>query len=316
MDYAGYILLGAPYMAASFVMNNILRAQGNAFYSMIGIVTGSLLNVILDPIFIFTLDLGIGGAALATILSQLVSFAILLYFCTHENGGARLKLRFFKPSFAIYYEVLRNGLPSFYRQGLASVAGICLNIAAASFGDSAIAAMSIVARIIHFLASAMLGFGQGFMPVCGFNYGAQKYDRVLRAYKFSLTVAFLFFIVMALIVFNIAQPVITLFRSEDSEVIRVGVTALRYQCLVLPLQAWIIISNMLTQSIGKAWQASLISLSRQGIFFIPLIIFLPSIFDISGIQLAQPLADVATALLSIPLTLPILREIKQLHQNR
>ena len=176
--------------------------------------------------------------------------------------------------------------------------------------------MSIVARIIHFLASAMLGFGQGFMPVCGFNYGAQKYDRVLRAYKFSLTVAFLFFIVMALIVFNIAQPVITLFRSEDSEVIRVGVTALRYQCLVLPLQAWIIISNMLTQSIGKAWQASLISLSRQGIFFIPLIIFLPSIFDISGIQLAQPLADVATALLSIPLTLPILREIKQLHQNR
>jgi putative MATE family efflux protein len=314
-DYAQYILIGAPYMTASYVMNNILRAQGNAFLAMLGIATGAILNVALDPIFIFVLDLGIGGAALATILSQFISFLILLYLCVKDFGGIQIKFKYFKPSKFIYYEILRNGLPSFYRQGLASLAVISLNFCAAPYGDAAIAAMSIVARILHFLVSAMLGFGQGFMPVCGFNYGAKHYNRVIEAFWFSFKVMLCFFIIIGLSFFIIAEPLITFFRKSDPQVILIGVRALRLQCLFLPLQAWIIITNMFTQAIGKAWQASLISISRQGLFFIPLIFTLPSLLQILGLQLAQPIADAATCILATWLTLPIIKEIDSYKQK-
>jgi putative MATE family efflux protein len=309
--YGQYILIGAPYMAASFVMNNVLRAQGSAFYGMLGIGVGGLLNILLDPLFIFAFDMGIAGAAIATILSQLVSFLVLLYFCMKDLGGVQIRFKYFTFSRPLHYEILRNGLPSFYRQMLASLAAISLNLAAGPYGDAAIAAMSIVARYCFFMVAAMLGFGQGFMPVCGFNYGARRYDRVWTAFWFSLKVAVTVFILLSTVSFLFATPILTFFRKEDLEVVRIGALALRFQCIVFPLQAWIIMTSMLTQSIGKTRQASLLSMGRQGIFFLPLIFFLPGFLGLTGVQIAQPLADLATLLMSIPLTVPVLKEIRR-----
>lgn len=184
MDYLRYILIGAPYMTASLVLNNQLRFQGNAFYGMIGIVVGAVINIILDPVLIFGMGMGIAGAAVATIISQFISFLILLRICL-KGPGIRIRWGNFRPDFHFFKEVFRGGFPSLCRQGLASVATIALNVAAGVYGDAAIAGMSIVSRIAMFANSALIGFGQGFQPVCGFNYGAKLYHRVRRLFIFA-----------------------------------------------------------------------------------------------------------------------------------
>ena len=268
-DYARYILLGAPVMTGSFVMNNLLRSQGFAFYSMLGITTGGILNMILDPIFIFGFGLGISGAALATVLSQCISFGILFFQCNFRKGCIRLRISKFTPTGKIYGEILHAGLPSLCRQGLASAAAVVLNVAANPFGDAAIAAMSIVTRYMMFINSALIGFGQGFQPVCGFNFGAKRYDRVLESFWFCLKVALVLLTTLGAISFLGAENIMGVFRRGDREVIEIGTWALRFQCLTMPLQAWIIMSNMLTQSIGYGFRASIVAAGRQGIFFIP-----------------------------------------------
>ena len=310
MSYCRIILFGAPFMISSFVMNNILRSQGNAFYAMLGIGAGSILNIILDPIFIFLFDLGIAGAAWATILGQIISFGILLRFTRQDRGGARVGLKFFRPTAEIFRLILSNGLPSFYRQMLASFATIFMNRAAFPYGDAAIAAMSIVARLNHFMISGMLGFGQGFMPVCGFNYGAGKFQRVRESFFFCLKVAVIFLAAVGLAMFVLSRQIITCFRREDLEVIAIGTRALRLQCVCLPLTAATIMANMLTQSIGLSWQASLLATLRQGLCLIPLIFILPRFLGILGLQAAQPLADVVAALVCAPILVPVLRDIR------
>ncbi|MEG1774107.1 MAG: MATE family efflux transporter, partial [Oscillospiraceae bacterium] len=214
-DYTQYILLGAPYMAGSFVLNVQLRSQGSAFFSMIGIATGGVLNILLDPLFIFVFDMGTGGAALATILSQLVSFCILYYFSMGRNGNIGIKLRNVRMEWSILSEILRVGFPSLCRQGLASLAMVFLNRSAFPYGDAAIAAMSIVNRIMMMMSSLLIGFGQGFQPVCGFNYGAKRYDRVLQGFWFCVKVALVFTLTVSTLMFLAAPQVIIQFRRED-----------------------------------------------------------------------------------------------------
>ena len=213
-DYALYILLAAPVMMGSFVLNNLLRAQGYAVYAMIGITTGGILNMILDPILIFGFDMGIAGAAIATALSQLISFGILLFQTSTREGCIRIKLSKFTPKANMYGPILHAGVPSLCRQGLASVATIVLNVAANPFGDAAIAAMSIVSRYMMFINSALIGFGQGFQPVCGFNFGAKRFDRVLESFWFCLKVAVILLTTLGAISFVGAEQIMTLFRKE------------------------------------------------------------------------------------------------------
>lgn len=308
-DYARYILIGMPYMAASFVLNNLLRFQGSAFYAMLGIGAGGLINIALDPLFIFGFNMGTGGAALATIISQLISFTILL----HNSGiGGNMKVRFknFTPKWEIYREILRGGLPSFYRQSLASIALICLNFSAGPYGDAAIAAMSIVGRIIQFAISAMLGFGQGFQPVCGFNFGAKLYGRVLNAFWFCVKISVGALALIAVSGFIFSPKIIALFRKEDLDVILIGSRALRFQCITAPLSAWIIMTNMLLQTIGKAKEASIIAVVRQGVFFIPAILLLPDIFGITGVQISQPISDILAFLTAVPIGIKVVKELK------
>jgi putative MATE family efflux protein len=315
-SYIRYILIGMPFMAASIVLNCILRFQGSAYFAMLGIGTGGILNIILDPIFIFGLDMGTGGAALATIISQFVSFCILL-FNSGIRGNIKIFYRNITPTWEIYKEILRGGLPSFYRQSLASVAMICLNNSAGPFGDAAIAAMSIVTRTFQFAMSAIIGFGQGFQPVCGFNYGAKRYDRVLDAFWFCFKTSAIAMTAIAAIGFVFSTQVISIFRKEDIDVITIGSRALRFQCLVFPLSAWTIMTNMLLQTIGKGTQASIVAISRQGLFFVPAIIILPRVLGIVGIQICQPVADVISFLVALLMGSITLKEIKsQKRYNR
>lgn len=315
-DYARYILIGAPFMMTSFVMNNILRSQGNAVFAMVGITVGGILNMILDPLLIFDLDLGISGAAIATMVSQIISFCILLYQCNARPDCIKIQLSKFRPSGKVYGEILHAGLPSFCRQGLASAAAVILNFAAGPYGDAAIAAMSIVTRFMMFINSSLIGFGQGFQPVCGFNFGAERYDRVLEAFWFCVKVAVIMLTVFGIVSFGISRPIITAFRREDLQVIEIGTLALRLQLLTMPFQAWVIMVNMLTQSIGYGFRASLVAMGRQGLFLIPALLILPKLFGVLGLQMAQPIADMLTFVLATVIVSGILKELRQMKEKQ
>lgn len=310
VSYMGIILIGAPFMTSSLVLNNQLRFQGSAAYAMVGIVTGAVINIILDPILIFVFDMGIAGAALATVISQFCSF-LLLWFQSRKGGNIKIRFKNFKINLHYLQEICRGGFPSLCRQGLASVASIFLNHSAGNYGDAAIAGMSIVSRVSMFAGSALIGFGQGFQPVCGFNYGAKLYHRVREGFWFCVKYAFVFLIFVAALGAAFAPHIIGLFRKEDEEVIKIGAEALRLQCIVFPLNAWIIMANMMLQSIGKALKASIVAAARQGLFFIPLILLLPNMYGLFGVELCQTISDILSFALAVPLCVSVLNEMKQ-----
>ena len=307
--YLQVILLGAPWMTASFVLNNQLRFQGGAMYAMVGITTGAILNIILDPIMIFTMELGVAGAGWATIISQFVSFVILLIGCG-RGSNIPIKVGNFRFRFLYFREIFRGGFPSLARQCLSSLAAICLNNSAKPMGDAVIAAMGVVQRISMFGASAMLGFGQGFQPVCGFNYGAKLYDRVKRGFWFCVKISTAVLVVIAAAGFVFAPDLIRLFR-DDPEVIACGTLALRLQCISFPSHGWIVMSNMMEQSMGRTVSATFLSVARQGLFFIPLILILSAWLGLPGIQMTQAVADVLTLLFAIPIHLHVMKTMEK-----
>lgn len=310
-DYAKYIFAGTVLMCSSFVLNNILRAEGKAVLSMVGLGFGGLLNIGLDPLFIFTFGLGIAGAALATLISQAVSFGILLYFFIAKKSITRLSFGSISRRWSDYLEILKIGSSSFCRQGLAGISTVALNVTAGGYGDAAVAAMSIVGRVFHFLLSALIGFGQGFQPVAGYNYGAKRFDRVREAFRFTVKTGTVFLTCLGALGFWFAPEVISLFQSDDPAVIEIGATAFRAQCLALPLQSTIVLSNMLFQSVGKAFQALFISATRQGIYFLPLILILPCFFGLGGVEYTQPISDLLAFSSCVPFLVFFFRELRQ-----
>ena len=308
-DYLRIILFGAPWMTASLVLNNQLRFQGSASYAMVGITTGAVLNIALDPLFIFTFRLDVAGAGLATIISQFVSFVILLIGC---SKGSNIHICFRKCKLNRHYliHMVRGGLPSLSRQSIASIATICLNNVARPYGDVVIAAMGVVQRIMQFGASAMIGFGQGFQPFCGFNYGAKLIDRVKKGFWFCVKGSFGFLCLVAAMGFIFAPQLVGIFR-DDPDVIACGALALRIQCCSFPFQSFIVMSNMMQQVTGKTGPATFMAMARQGIFFIPAVLLLPLAFDVLGIQMAQAISDTCTLLCAIPLQLYILKSVSR-----
>ena len=256
--------------------------------------------------------MGVSGAAVATMVSQMISFGILLYQCNSHEDCIKIQLSKFRPSVAVYGAILHAGIPSFCRQGLASVAAVVLNFAAGPFGDAAIAAMSIVTRFMMFINSSLIGFGQGFQPVCGFNFGAKRYDRVLEAYWFCVKVAVVMLTTFGIVAFVFSRPIITAFRREDLQVIEIGTLVLRLQLLTMPFQAWVIMVNMLTQSIGYGFRASIVAMGRQGLFLIPALLVLPKALGLLGLQIAQPIADMLTFVLATVIVVGILKELGQM----
>ena len=305
--YLRVILLGAPWMTASLVLNNQLRFQGSAAYAMVGIASGAVLNIALDPLLIFVFGMGVSGAAWATIFSQFVSFCLLLIGCT-KGGNLHIHISRVQLKWPYYAMIIRGGLPSLARQGLASVATICLNQAARSYGDAAIAAMSVVQRIMMFGASAMIGFGQGFQPVCGFNYGAKLYHRVKEGFWFCVRTSTVFLLAVGTLGFIFAPQLVALFR-DDPQVIAYGATALRFQCVTFCFQGWVVMSNMMLQTIGRTVPATFLAMARQGVFFVPLVWILSAALGMLGIQMTQMVSDCLTLICAIPIQLKVLREL-------
>lgn len=314
LAYGRYILLAAPFMCASFVMNCLLRSEGKSSLATIGISTGGILNIILDPIFIFTLDMKTAGAALATALSQFISFLLLLSFFLWKKSNLRLSITRVARTPNVYGRILLTGLPSFSRQGLSSVSSMLLNRAAGFYGDAAVAAMSIVSKIVILIFSAMLGFLQGFQPVCAFNYGAKRFDRVKKATYFSGAVCLAATILIGVVFFLAAPYIITAFRRDDPAVIEIGTLALRFQCIVFPLSTISTLANFSLQSTGQSVYALILASCRQGIFFIPLILILPATIGLLGIQITQALSDACTVALSIPFMIHFLHLLDKKQQ--
>ena len=308
-SYLRLILFGAPWMTASFVLNNQLRFQGSAIYGMAGIASGAALNILLDPLLMFRFNMGVAGAALATIISQFVSFCILLVGCTR---GGNLPIQISRVQFKWYYYkmIIRGGLPSLARQGLASVSTICLNHAAGPFGDAAIAAMGVVQRLAMFGFSAMIGFGQGFQPVCGFNYGARLYGRVKQGFFFCFKYSTVFLLLLSIAGAVFAPQLVALFR-DDPDVITIGAAALRFQCLTFWFQGWVVMGQMMLQTMGRTGPATFLAMARQGIFFIPLVLVLSHFLGITGIQITQMVSDLLTLGFAIPIQLKVLRELSE-----
>ena len=306
--YMRIILIGAPFMIAQFVINNQLRYQGSAAYAMIGLLAGAIINIGLDPLLMFVFDLGVAGAAIATVSGQAISFVVLLIGSMH---GENIHLKLSNVRMNRYYlgEIVNSGLPALFRQGLAAVSTLLLNqMAGMMGGDAAIAGMSVVTRVLMLLSSAMIGFGQGYQPVCGFNYGAGLYARVKEGFYFCVKYGTIFLTAMSALCLAFAPQIVGFFR-DDPAVIAVGTVALRAQAVTLPLMATIVLANMMLQSMGKGLKASITSSSRNGIFFIPLILILPRFFGLFGVEITQACADVLSFMLAVPIAASELRKM-------
>ena len=318
-DYLRYILVASPFMMSALTLNNQLRLEGNARFGMVGIVSGALLNIALDPLLIFTLDLGVTGASLATAVSQFFAWCLLLWG-TRRGDSVHISLSNFRPSFSTYREIIAGGLPSLTRQTFNCVSAIMLNYAASRFAApgqdaSSVAAFAVVSRTTMFAFSLILGFTQGFQPVCGFNWGAGNYRRVRQSWLFAFSVSAAMLTVLSTLGYVFAPQIIALFRDEDPALLDIGTNALRWQCVVFPLCTLSTSTNMLFQNIRMTFPATLLSIGRQGLFFVPAVLILPHFLGLQGVEMTQAAADVCTFLLSLPFAIWINAKLKALSEK-
>lgn len=318
IDYATFVLFAAPFMATSFVMNQCLRSEGSATFSMIGMGFGGVLNCVLDPIFIRGLPslgipaMGVAGASLATAISKVVSFAILVYPYVARRSVLHLSIRNFHCSKDIIGKIVSVGSSSMFRSGLAVVAGILLNDMAGNISDSVLAGVGVSTKVMMFPFSIILGFGTGFQPVAGFNWGAKRYDRVLQSYRYSSVVAALGGVVMAVILSVLADPIIVAFAGEDPQMKEIGALCIRLQCIALPIHGWVAVVNMLCAGLGNAGGAFLLATSRQGSCMLPILFPMAYFFGEYGIASVQAVADVLTLALAIPIAIYMMKKIKNM----
>lgn len=305
-DYGMWVLISCPFMVCSLVLNNNLRYEGKAFYAMIGLTTGGILNIFGDYILIRHFQMGVFGAGMATAVSQMISFVILLILYL-KMAQSTVSVRAVSRDIRDYLGILKVGFPSLIRQGLTSISSGLLNNLTKPFGDAAIAAMSVVNRFSSLVMCVGLGIGQGFQPVASFNYRAKAYKRVKQGLIFTTVLGFCVVFVLASAGFLFADKIVYLFQRSE-EVIRIGAPALRYATiglLFLPLSVPV---NMLYQSIRRAGVASFLSILRSGATFIPTLLITTALWGLTGIQISQPIADILTGLCSIPFTVHFLKQ--------
>lgn len=310
-DYCRYILLAAPFWATNFVLNQSLRSEGSAIFSMLGMVIGAVINIGLDPLFIFVFDWGVAGASAATAISKLISWCILMLPYVRGKTLLKIKLRRIRPDLRDAWAVCSMGSSSFFRNGLATLSAILLNRIAVGYSESALAAISVANRVTFFMTSACLGFGQGFQPVAGYSWGAKRFDRVKEAFRFSKLACVLGISMFAALVAVFAKPLLLCFTEEDADLVRIGVFSLRVQCLAMPFHGYGIIVNMLSAGIGDALPATLMGISRQGIFFYPVLPLLTWLFGEYGIASVQGVADMLTLVLAVPIAIRASRRIEE-----
>ena len=310
IEYATYVLMAAPFMAGSFVMNQCLRAEGSAVLSMIGMGAGGILNCVLDPIFIFGLDMGVAGASIATAISKVVSFAILIYPYLTKRSLLRISARRCRFNRDIVGQIVSVGSSSMFRSGLSVVSGIILNNIAGGISDAALAGIGVANKIMMFPFSIILGFGSGFQPVAGFNWGAKRYDRVMASFRYSAKVAIIGAAVMAALLAVFAEPVIRLFSETDPEMQRIGALCIRLQSFALPIHGWVAVVNMFCAGLGYAKGAVILATARQGSCFIPVVFIMAALWGSFGVAAVQAVADVLTLLLAVPIIRHVLNKVR------
>lgn len=309
-EYTFYILLSAPFMCMSFVLNNLLRAEGKAVLSMVGLITGAVINVVLDPILIFSANMGMTGAAVATCASQIISFSILLFLFLSGKTIVRIRLTSIARKAAVYFDVIATGFPSFCRQILASLCTVMLNWAVQPY-EGALAALGVVQKVFMLAFSISLGIGQGYQPVLGYNYSAKRFERVRSAYLFTLGFSAALMTVFAVLCFIFAPQIMNAFLSESPNAAEIGVLSLRLQSICMPLLPLNFMAGVSYQVVGSKATASLLSVSRQGLFYIPAVIILPSLLQLFGVQCCQSVSDVCSFLFSIPFTFLFFKQLKR-----
>lgn len=306
-DYGLWILVGAPVFCSSFVLNNILRGEGKASLSMVGLCSGGVINIGLDALFIKGMNMGVAGAALATMISQVVSFGVLITFFILKKSTVRLRVASIGRRPGVYFNIFRVGIPTFFRQSLGSLATALLNVTVRPYGDTAMSAVSIANKIYMLLRSMLIGVGQGFQPVTGFNYGAKRYDRVRSSFNAALILGTVYGVAAGAILLIFPAGIMSLFRRGDEEVIAIGGLMLRFLGCSMPLLGYSTFVNQLYQSLGFVAPATLLASCRQGIFFVPLILILPRFFGLNAILMTQAVSDILTFLLSVPFHILIFR---------
>ncbi len=304
-DYGLWVLVAAPFMLASIVLNNNMRYEGKAFYAMIGLTIGGITNIFGDYVLIVHLNMGVFGAGLATAVSQMISFVILLIMYI-KTAQSKISLKAFSREIKVHLNIFKAGFPSLVRQGLASISNGILNNLIKPFGDAAIAAISVVNRFTAFCFCLGLGVGQGYQPVAAFNFRAKEYKRVKKGLIFTTVFGVIFVGLLALIGFAFAEYVIYFFQKDDATV-KIGAFALRMACIGLAFLPLSVPVNMLYQSIRKSGIATLLAIMRSGAVFIPLVYILSFAFGLNGVLSSQPLADVITGLISIPFIIKFMK---------
>lgn len=307
-QYLGISLLGTPFIMGTFCINNQMRFQGFTKYSVYGAISGSIINCLLDPVFIFVFSMGVSGAAVASVIGQICGFVIMLIM-SQKEGVIHYTHRRISFEGRFVKEIIAGGTPSISRQGLASVSTIALNSVAGNYGDAAIAAMSIVTRISMFIFSVIVGLGQGFQPMCGFCYGAKLYDRVKEGFWFGTKIGTLFLLFWSVVLIIFSGEVVSLFR-DDPEVIAIGIPALRYQMIIFPACSFMMMANMMMQTCRKTIRANILAASRQGLFFIPLIFVLPYFYGLFGVEICQAVSDVISLIVTIPIVWSAFKEMR------
>lgn len=307
-QYLGISLLGTPFIMGTFCINNQMRFQGFTKYSVYGVISGSIINCLLDPVFIFGFSMGVSGAAVASVIGQICGFVIMLIM-SQKEGVIHYTHRRISFEGRFVKEIIAGGTPSISRQGLASVSTIALNSVAGNYGDAAIAAMSIVTRISMFIFSVIVGLGQGFQPMCGFCYGAKLYDRVKEGFWFGTKIGTFFLLFWSVVLIIFSGEVVSLFR-DDPEVIAIGIPALRYQMIIFPACSFMLMANMMMQTCRKTIRANILAASRQGLFFIPLIFVLPYFYGLFGVEICQAVSDVISLIVTIPIVWSAFKEMK------
>ena len=308
IEYASWILLSAPFTAASVCLSQSLRAEGSTTYSMIGSVSGCIINIFLDPLFISVLGMGVAGAAIATGISKLISVMILLYPYRARMCIIDIRLKYFTPKLPLYSESARMGIPTMLRTSLMSISTIIINNIAGGFGDAALAAVSVANKSMKFVASAVMGFGQGFQPIAGFCWGAKKYKRVKKAFALTSFIGIVLCTILGTALFIFAEPAITIF-SSDLDVLDIGMLLIRSQCVVLPMHVWVIISTGMFQALGKPFQAGFLGLCRQAFSLIPCVIIMTNIWGLTGLSLAQAASDVVSFCFAAAMVIPMIKEL-------
>ena len=305
-QYGACVLLSCPIVMGSFVLNNNLRYEGKSFYSMIGLVSGGLINIFLDYLMVVVFETGILGAGIATAVSQTISFSILFYFFK-KMGESKIRFTHMSKNVHTYLTIMKVGFPALVRQGLASFSGGLLNNITRPFGDAAIAAMSVANRFSMFVMCVGLGIGQGYQPVAAFNYQAKHYDRVKRGLLATMAIGFCMVACLAIPSIFLAEQIVYAFQKSPA-VMEVGVLALRAACvgtMFLPLSIPV---NMLYQSTRQVKISTFLSMMRNGLIFIPTLLITTHFWGLLGVQISQPVGDVLTGLMAIPFVISFLRK--------